>query len=167
MKTLSLAITGLAASVLAGCGGGQPMGGTGTTAVSGSSAAPFAGTWVGSLSESGGSLMGSRAMGSMMSGTMMGRAAWSLSEEGTSVTGSMDLAPFGGTGRMQMTGTANGSSWTVTMTIPAGMMGDASACSSTAVGTCQVSGTALTCSYSGTNSCSGPFTGTVTMGRQP
>ncbi len=166
MKTLGWVVAGLAAALTA-CGSGQPMSGMGTTPVTGSSAAPFAGTWVGSLSESGGSRMGSRAMGSMMNGTMMGRATWSLSEDGTSVTGFMDLAPLGGTGRMQMTGTANGSSWTATMTIPAGMMGDASACSSTAVATCQVSGTTMTCSYSGTNSCTGPFNGTVTMTRQP
>ena len=167
MKTFLPTVAGMAVMLLGGCSSGQPMSGMGTTPVTGSSAAPFAGTWMGSLSDSGGSMMGSRSMGSMMSGAMMGRASWSLSEDGASVTGSMDLAPLGGVGRMQMTGTANGNSWTATMTIPAGMMGDASACSSTAVGTCQVSGTTMTCSYSGTNSCTGPFSGTVTMTRQP
>lgn len=166
MKTFLSTVAGIALMLLSGCGSGQSMSGTGTP-VTGSSAAPFAGTWMGSLSESGGSMMGSRAMGSMMSGAMMGRATWSLSEDGTSVTGYMDLAPLGGIGRMLMTGTASGNSWTVTMTIPAGMMGDASACSSTAVGTCQVSGTTMTCTYSGANSCTGPFSGTVTMTREP
>jgi hypothetical protein len=167
MKTLLPTIAGVAALLLSGCGSGPSMSGTGMTPMAGSSAAPFAGTWAGSLSESGGSMMGSRAMGSMMNGPMMGRATWSLSEDGTGVTGYMDLAPLGGIGRMQMTGAANGNSWTVTMTIAAGMMGDASACSSTAVGTCQVSGTTMTCSYSGANSCTGPFSGTVTMTRVP
>jgi hypothetical protein len=167
MKTFLPTVAGMTMMLLTGCGSGQAMSGMGPTPVTGSGAAPFAGTWVGSLSESSGSMMGSRAMGSMMNGTMMGRATWSLSEDGTTVTGYMDLAPLGGTGRMQMTGAANGDSWTVTMTIPAGMMGDASACSSIAVGTCQASGTAMTCSYSGTNSCTGPFNGTVTMTHEP
>ena len=167
MKTFLSTIAGMAAMLLSGCGSGQPLSGMGTTPVTGSSAAPFTGTWVGSLSESNGSMMGSRAMGSMMNGAMAGHATWNLSEDGTSVTGYMDLAPLGGTGRMQMTGAANGNSWTVSMTIPAGMMGDASACSSTAVGTCQVSGTTMTGSYSGANSCAGPFNGALTMTREP
>jgi hypothetical protein len=158
----ALGTTVFAVAVLTGCGGGM------MAATAPSSAAPsFAGNWVGSLSESGGSMMGSRGMGSMMGGSMMGRATWSLSDDGSMVSGSMDLGPFGGTGRMQMTGTKNGDRWDFTMTIPDGMMPEA-ACHSSAIGTCRVANNVMTGTYTGTNSCAGAFGGgSMTFTHQP
>jgi len=157
MKKTDLGVAVLVAGMLAGCGGAS---GTGAPLVTGPSAsAPsFAGVWAGSLSETGGSMMGSRGMGSMMSGSMMGRATWTLSDDGSVVTGYMDLGPFGGTGRMQMTGTKSGDRWNFTMTIPDGMMPE-NACHSTAIGTCTFVNNVMNGTYSGTNSCAGTFAG--------
>lgn len=169
MKTTLVGAALVAVVGLAGCGGGNSMSGMNGMSIAGSSpaAAAFAGRWVGTLSDSGGSMMGSRAMGSMMNGAMMGRATWMLSDDGATVTGYMDMAPFGGSGRMQMTGTRTGDRWNVNMTIPAGMMSETD-CSSTAVGTCVVAGGLMTGTYSGTNSCTGAFSGgSLTMTRQP
>lgn len=168
MKSIVFGLTLAAAAALAACGSDSSMGGMGgMPATGGNPAASFAGTWVGSLSEGGGTMMGSRSMGAMMGGPMMGHATWTLSDDGTTVTGSMDMSSFGGSGRMQMTGTKSGDRWNFTMTIPAGMMSDAS-CSSSAVGTCLVVAGAMTGTYSGTNSCTGAFSGgSLTMVRQP
>jgi hypothetical protein len=163
MRVRVLGLLFIAAGMLAGCGG------TGAPMATGSSPAmaSFAGTWVGALSETGGSMMGSRGMGSMMGGPMMGRATWSLSEDGSQVNGYMDLGPFGGTGRMQMTGTVSGDRWDFTMNVPDGMMPETT-CHSTASGTCRIANNVMTGTYSGMNSCAGAFGGgTLTLTHQP
>ena len=139
---------------LAGCGGSSNM-------MSPSTQMPLiTGTWSGSMSESGGTVMGSSYMGGMMSGMMSGRMAWHLSQDGDRVTGSMEMSGFGGTGVMTMTGTVSGSTVNLRMSIPSGGMHEPG-CQSDAQCTLQVdgSGTRMTGPYSGTNSCSGPFSG--------
>lgn len=139
---------------LAGCGGSSNM-------TSPSTSMPLVtGSWSGSMSETGGTVMGSGYMGGMMGGMMSGRMAWRLSQDGDHVTGSMDLSGFGGTGLMTMTGTVSGSTVTLRMSIPAGGMHEPG-CTSDAQCTLQIDGTdtRMTGPYSGTNSCSGAFSG--------
>jgi hypothetical protein len=153
-----LVLMGLLAVVSQGCGSGDSM--------MGPNAMSFGGMWSGSMSESGGTMMGSRTMGGvmggMMGGTTPGQMEWQLMQNGSDMTGYMDMAAFRGTGRMTMTGRTSGQTLTFTMTIPSGGMPDAG-CGATAMGTAQMSGTAMTGSYSGTNTCSGPFNGQVNL----
>jgi hypothetical protein len=167
MRITFVGIASLTVGVLASCGGGQMTNGMGGMTGPGSGTLSFAGTWMGTLSEAGGSMMGSRGMGSMMGGSMMGRATWMLSDDGTLVTGTMDLGPFGGTGRRTMTGAKSGDGWDFTMTVPDGMMPETT-CHSTGSGTCRIANNVMTGTYSGTNSCTGAFGGgSLTLTHQP
>ena len=147
----------------AACGGSSNM-------MSPSPSRPIAtGTWSGSMSETGGTVMGSSYMGGQMAGMMSGRMAWHLSQDSDRVTGSMDMSGFGGTGLMTMTGTGAGSSLNLSMTIPSGGMHEPG-CTSDAQCTLLIdgNGTRMTGTYSGTNSCSGAFSGgQITLAKQP
>ena len=151
------------AALVAGCGGGgNPSGPTDAASLTG-----FAGTWVGSMSESGGSMMGSNIMGGMMSGMMSGQMTWQMSQSGANVTGAMDMSGFKGTGRMTISGTITGRTMTFTMAIPAGGLPEPG-CAATGNGTAQMNGNTMTGTYSGSNTCSGTFTnGQVMLSRRP
>jgi hypothetical protein len=108
----------------------------------------YAGTWMGSMAESGGSMMGS--------GMMSGQMTWQMTQTGTNVTGNMDMTGFKGTGKMMISGTIAGQTMSFTMNIPAGGMPE-SGCASTGNGTAQMNGNTMTGTYSGSNTCSGAF----------
>ena len=142
---------------VAGCGGGNSMGPT-----RGGSMANHAGTWGGSMSEPGGATMGSGMMGGMMGGQM----TWQMTQTEANVTGHMEMSPFRGTGRMAISGTISGQTMTFTMHIPAGGMPEPG-CAATGNGTAHMNGNTMTGTYSGSNTCSGPFSnGQFTLSRR-
>ena len=151
------------ATVLTGCaGGGNSNGPTGAASQMG-----YGGTWIGSMAESGGSMMGSGIMGGMMSGMMSGQMTWQMTQTGANVTGNMEMTPFKGTGQMMISGTMAGQTMTFTMNIPAGGMPE-SGCAATGNGTAQMNGNTMTGTYSGSNTCSGAFSkGQFTLSRKP
>ncbi len=134
---------------------------------SGSSA--VTGTWSGTASDSispmmgGGSMMGA----GMMSGQPDGGVAWQVTQTGSTFSGSVTMPGHMGGGTMTMSGTLNGRTGTFTMTMPNVTTANGT-CTITATGTCdfddamqQMRGT-----YSGTNSCTGPFSGQIAMTRR-
>lgn len=147
------------AAVVAGCGGsGSSVGPTGPGSVPG-----YAGTWAGSMSESGGTMMGSGTMGGMMAGQL----TWQMTSTGGQVTGYMDMSRFRGTGRMTISGTITGQTMAFRMDIPAGGMPEPG-CAATGNGTAHMNSTTMTGTYSGSNTCSGAFAdGQVTLSRRP
>ena len=121
--------------------------------------ATMTGTWVGSASDSTGSMMGAG-----MSASMMGNTTWTITQTGSAFSGTMQFPGYQG-GTMIVSGNMAGSSGTFTMTMPTGsmMMGG---CSATATGTFDMDDmmTQLHATYTGTNSCGGPFDrGQMTM----
>jgi hypothetical protein len=132
--------------------------GTTSSTAPSSSTASMAGTWAGTASDSS-STMGT---GSMMGQVDMGAMTWQLSQSGSTVTGSMSFAGSGMQNRMPGTfkGTMSGDDITFTMEMPAGSMMSA-ACQSTATGTGHVNRTTMimTGTYTGTNVCTGMYTG--------
>ena len=151
------------ATVLAGCaGGGNSSGPTDVGSLTG-----YAGTWMGSMAESGGSMMGSGIMGGMMSGMMSGQMTWQMTQTGTNVTGAMEMTGFKGTGQMMISGAIAGQTMTFSMNIPAGGMPE-SGCAATGNGTAQMNGNTMTGTYSGSNTCSGAISnGHFTLSRKP
>jgi hypothetical protein len=129
---------------------------TGSTAAS-SSISPSAsvtmtGAWVGTASDSTGSMMGAG-----LTATMMNNTTWTLTQDGSTFSGTMQFAGHTG-GPMGVSGTVSGHSGTFTMTMPAGSMMIVS-CTATASGTFDLDDmmTQLNGTYAGTNSCTGPF----------
>ena len=110
------------------------------------------GTWVGSLSDSSGSMMGAG-----MSPAMMSNATVTITQNGMTLTGAARFAGYPG-GPMTFSGTATDHAGTFTMTAPIAsmMMGT---CTATATGTFDMDDmmTQLHATYSGSNSCTGPF----------
>jgi len=110
-------------------------------------------------------------MGAGMSGAMLSGMTWTVSSSGSTFSGSIQFPGFGGS-PMTVSGTMNGHTGTFTMTAGTGSMmspGMMSGCTATATGTLdmddlmdQMHGT-----YSGTNTCTGPFNhGDLTMMRR-
>jgi len=140
-----LATLGIAAVLLAaGCSTSSPA--------SPSRSAALSGTWGGSTSDSTGSMMGAGLSTSMMANT-----TWTITQNGSSFSGNMQFAGFHG-GSVTVSGTLTGHGGTFTMTMPIGsmMMG---ACGATASGSFDMDEfmTQLHGTYTGTNTCSGPF----------
>jgi len=135
-----------AGSVVAAACGSQSVGVT-----SPSSTATLTGNWVGSASDSSGSMMGSG-----MSGATAGATTCKLTQSGSAFSGTMRVAGSGAT--MMVNGTMNGKTGNFTMTMPMGSM-MSSGCTSTASGTFDMDDmmTQLHGTYAGTNSCGGPF----------
>ena len=106
--------------------------GSQSAAPSGPSAAvSMSGNWIGTASDSSGSMMGSG-----MSGSAAGTTSWQLIQNGSAFSGTMHLPGYGGNAIM-VSGTMNGKTGTFTMTMPAGSMGSMMSgnCTSTATGT--------------------------------
>lgn len=164
---MRVAAVGVIAMVAVGCGGSSPvspsMMATGTTTTMASSS-NISGTWSGTASDSSTTL----GPGAMMGQSGMGTPTWQLSQSGTMVTGTM---AFGGMqGRMPgtMTGTMSGNDMTFTIDMPSNSMMTAG-CTARATGTARFDPATmtLTCTYAGTNSCSGPFgNGQMAMSRR-
>lgn len=141
-------------------------GGNSSTPTMPTAAASVTGTWAGTASDSTTPALGP---GGMMGQGGMGTMTWQLTENGTSVTGTMSFSGMASSMmRGTLSGTMSGEDMTVTMDMPAGSMMSGT-CSSHATGTMHVNGGTMTMtgSYSGTNSCAGPFTnGQLTMTRR-
>jgi hypothetical protein len=90
-----------------------------------------------------------------------------LVQNGSTVTGTMSFSGMGSNMmRGTFTGTMSGEDMAFAMNLPAGSMMSGS-CAAQTSGTVHMSGTTMTGSYTGTNSCTGPFTnGQMTMKRQ-
>ena len=127
-------------------------GGSTSSPTSPAAAGTMTGTWVGSASDSTGSMMGAGA-----SASMMGNTTWTLTQTGTTFAGTMQFPGYPG-GTMMVSGNTATRSGTFTMTIPAGSM-MTGACAATATGTFDMDDmmTQLHATYTGTNSCGGPF----------
>ena len=142
-----LTAVGLVATLsAAACGGSSSM------PASPSALTTMAGTWFGSVSDSTGSMMGAG-----MSGAMMGSMTWQVTQTGNTFSGTMQFPGYQG-GTMMVSGSLNGKTGTLTMTMPMGstMTGG---CSATGTGTFDMDDTMTQMhgTYVGTNSCSGPF----------
>ena len=82
------------------------------------------------------------------------------------MTGSMSFSGMQGGRAGSFSGTMSGEDMTLMMDLPSGSM-MSSGCSARATGTARVSGTTMTGSYSGSNSCTGSFVnGHMTMTRR-
>src|SRR5512144_51062 len=111
-------------------------GGNSSTAPSGSMAsASVAGTWAGTGTDSSNSMGAGRMMGQ----TDMGTMTWQLTQDGSTVTGSMSFSGSAMQGRMpgSFLGTMSGDDMTFTMDMPTSSM-MSSGCSSRATGTAHV-----------------------------
>jgi hypothetical protein len=117
-----------------------------------SASTTMTGAWVGTASDSSGSMMGSGLTTSMMNNTQ-----WTLTQIGSTFSGTMQFPGYMGR-TMTVSGTVNDHSGTFTMTMPLGSMMMAG-CSSTATGTFDMDDmmSQLHSTYSGTNSCTGAF----------
>ena len=125
------------------------------------------GTWVGTAADSSGGMMGmpSGAMGMGMPGNSLGNMTWQMTQTGSTFTGTVSFAGYRGTSSMLMSGSLNGKSGTFTMTMPNGSMPTAG-CSGQVTGTFDMDDmmVKMTGSYTGSATCSGPFSnGQMTM----
>lgn len=138
--------------VLSACGGGSGPGNPLSPSVS-SPSASLTGRWVGSVSDSSGSMMGAGLSAAMMSGM-----TWQITQTGNSFTGTMQFSGYPGHDAVSVSGTINGSTATFTMTMPSGAMMTAN-CTATASGTFDINEfmTQMQGTYAGSNTCTGPF----------
>ena len=122
------------------------------TAPSSTASTTMTGAWVGSASDSSGSMMGAG-----LTSAMMNNAHWSITQTGNTFSGTMQFSGYMG-GTMTVTGAMSGHSGTFTMTIPSGSMMMAG-CTATATGTFDMDDmmTQFQGSYAGMNSCVGAF----------
>lgn len=136
----------LAALLSAACGNGSG------TPMSPSVGGTMTGTWVGTSSDSTGSMMGAGLTSAMVAST-----TWTLTQTGNVFNGTMQFPGHMG-GGMTVSGTINGHSGTFTMTMAAGSM-MSGACVATANGTFDMDDMMSSWSgtYNGANSCTGPF----------
>ncbi len=164
-KFTSVMIVALLAA--AGCGGtSAPM--SMNPVGPGRSSPPVAsvtGTWMGTASDSTGTMMGAGMSASMMSGM-----TWQITQTGNTFTAVGQFAgntSHMGGAAMTLTGTINGTTVTFTMTMPGGMM--SGTCTAVATGTLDINAlmTQMHGTYAGSNSCMGPFDhGTMSLVRQ-
>ena len=135
----------------AACGGGT-MAPSMPTAPSSTTSTTMTGTWVGTASDSSGSMMGAG-----LTPAMMNNAQWSITQTGNTFSGTMQFPGYM-RGTMTVNGTINGHSGTFTMTIPSGSMMMAG-CTATATGTFDMDDmmSQFLGAYSGMNNCAGAF----------
>lgn len=156
VKTLTTVV--LLGVLMAACGGSSPT--------AAGSAIAATGTWSGTSTDSTTASLGA---GGMMGQAGMGTMNWQLTQNGSNVTGTMSFSGVPGSAMPgTISGTMSGQDMTFTMDMPVGSMMSGT-CSAHATGTAHMDGAAMTmtASYSGTNSCAGPFTnGQMTMSRR-
>jgi hypothetical protein len=145
MRSAVLAIL-VAAFATVACAGG-------TTSPTSPSTQTMSGSWVGSTSDSSGSMMGAG-----LSSAQMTNAQWRLTQNGASFSGTMQFPGYMMGGTMTVTGTISGHTGTFTMTMPTGSIMMAG-CAAIASGTFDMDDmrTQMHGTYSGTNSCTGAF----------
>ena len=92
---------------------------------------------------------------------------WRLEQSGTVVSGTSIATWSLGRGTGTVSGTLSGTTLTFTVTFPRGGISSSPNCSSTANGTAAVTSTTIRGTYSGVNSCYGPYTdGQFTLTKQ-
>ena len=138
----------LAAAMTVACTGSSTSSPTTPT-----TAATMTGAWLGTASDSTGSMMGAGLTSSMMANT-----AWTITQTGSTFTGTMQFPGYMGAA-MTVSGTMNGHSGTFTMTAPSGSMMTSNTCTATATGTFDMDDmmTQFHGTYSGMNNCMGAF----------
>ena len=104
-------------------------------------------------------------MGPGMMGSV-GSMTWLITQTGNSFTGTVGFGGFHASARMTMTGTFSGDGGTFTITMPNNSM-PMGTCSGTAAGTFAIDPVTgqMRGTYSGTNTCMGPFSGQLTLVR--
>ncbi len=141
-------------------------GGSSTAPTNPSPAVTLTGSWSGTATDSTTAALGT---GGMMGQAGMGTMTWQLTQNGANVTGTMGFSGMSSSGmRGTLSGTMSGQDMTFTMDLPAGSMMSGT-CSAHSTGTAHMDGAAMTMTggYSGTNSCTGSFTGgQMTMSRR-
>lgn len=163
---MRLMAVGLLALLSSACGNSTPMSPSGmaTSTTPPASQSSVSGTWSGTASDSSSAL----GAGAMMGQAGMGTPTWQLSQSGTMVTGTTSFGGMQGHMPGTLTGTMSGNDMTFTVDMPnASMM--SSGCTARATGTAHLDPTTMTmtCTYSGANSCSGPFAnGLMNMARR-
>ena len=126
--------------------------GTGPSVTGPSQTLTMTGSWLGTTSDSTGSMMGAGLTVSMMNNT-----TWTVTQSGSTFSGTMRFGGYMG-GGVTVSGVMNGHSGTFTMTMPFGSMMSGQ-CSATATGSFDMDDmmTEFRGIYSGMNSCSGAF----------
>jgi len=149
MRSLLGVIVAAALATVA-CGAGSMMPSS-PSMPSGQTSSAVSGTWAGAASDSTGTMMGAG-----MSASMMGNMTWQITQTGNTFTGFMQFPGYGGSGTVS--GTINGKTATFTMTMPIGSMMTAT-CTATGNGTFDMDDlmTQMHGTYSGSNTCAGPF----------
>jgi hypothetical protein len=112
------------------------------------------GTWIGTTTDSTGTMMGAG-----LSPSMQSNMTWNLTQTGTSFDGTVQFAGYGG-GLMRVSGDVVDHSATFMLSIPTGSMPMMrSGCTATATGTIDLDTMVMRMqgSYTGTNTCTGPF----------
>lgn len=145
---------GLAGAVSAAACGSGPSAGVSPSAPGTPSAnTALTGSWVGTASDSSGTMMGAG-----MSPSMMENMTWQITQTGNTFTGTMQFPGYMGRSPMTVSGVINGKTVSFTMTMPGGSMMTGT-CTATASGTLDLNDlmTQMHGTYAGTNSCGGPF----------
>ncbi len=129
------------------------------------------GTWLGTATDTVaagqiGTALGI-SMGTRMGPGMMGSVGampWQITQTGNACTGTVGFGGFQCAARMTMTGTFTGNGGTFTITMPGNSM-PMSTCSGTATGTFTIDPVTgqMRGTYSGTNTCMGPFSGQLIL----
>lgn len=153
MRFLPAALLSSSLLALAACGAQSPTATNPVGPSPTSQSASLSGTWIGSVSDSSGSMMGAG-----MSPAMMGQMTWQITQTGNTFTGTMQFRGYPGHGTMKVSGTINGPTATFTMTMPSGAMMMTN-CTATASGTFDINEfmTQMHGTYTGSNTCTGPF----------
>jgi hypothetical protein len=149
--SVHVVLAAFASSLLIAAGGCHSA--TQLTSAPGEVNANVSGAWNGTASDS----------------TGPGQLTWRLTQNGTSFTGALTIVDSGTnvSGRGSVSGTVSGTAVHFTMSVPAGSFDRPyDECSADLSGEAQASGSSLTGTYSGVNSCSGTVTGgQITMSR--
>ena len=150
MRSL-LGVTLLTALASAACGSGSMMPSSPSMLGGSIANSAISGTWAGATQDSTGTMMGAG-----LSASMMVNMTWQITQTGNTFAGVMQFAGHGGSGTVS--GTINGKTATFTMTMPSGSMMTA-ACTATGTGTFDMDDfmTQMRGTYSGSNTCAGPF----------
>lgn len=155
MQRTRICAVGLGLALLAGCGEGPTSPSITRSGSGGGTSLNLTGAWSGSANDTLGAF----------------RMAWQLAQSNRNVTGTVTGttpvgAPLYSSGTFS--GTLSGNALTFTIAIPRGAVVDAPDCSVTLSGTApDVTGTGLTATYTGNDSCLGAILdGRVTMVKQ-
>ena len=109
MRSLMAASLSSSLLALAACGAQSPTATNPVGPSPTSQLASLSGTWIGSVSDSSGSMMGAG-----MSPGMMGRMTWQITQTGNTFTGTMQFRGYPSHGTMRVSGTIDGPTATIT-----------------------------------------------------